>query len=167
MRYYVTIGARTFEVDMHDGRLTVDGEPVEATLAALPGTPLRQLLVDNRAHVFSARPGESRGSWSIRLGGRQADAQVVDERSRAIQAMTGRTAVQQGPKPIRAPMPGLVLRVEVEPGQTVKAGQGVVIIEAMKMENELRAEAAGTVARVLVREGSAVEKGAVLIEFES
>jgi len=167
MRYYVTIGEKTFEVDLHDGRITVDGDSVDATLAALPGTPLRQLVVDNRSYAVSARPGESRGAWSIRLAGRHAEAQVVDERRRAIQAMTGKNTAQQGPKPIRAPMPGLVLRVDVEPGQAVKAGQGVVIIEAMKMENELRADAAGTVARVLVQEGSAVEKGAVLIEFES
>ena len=58
------------------------------------------------------------------------------------------------------------MRVEVEPGQQVKAGQGVVIIEAMKMENELKAEADGVVARVHVKQGQAVEKGAVLVEFE-
>jgi biotin carboxyl carrier protein len=63
-------------------------------------------------------------------------------------------------------MPGLVLRIEVEPGQEIKAGQGVIVVEAMKMENELRAETGGTVARVLVREGEPVERGAVLIEFE-
>jgi len=80
--------------------------------------------------------------------------------------MTGGGAVAQGPKPVRAPMPGLVVRVEVEPGQEVKAGQGVVIIEAMKMENELKAEAVGVVSRVLVQQGQAVEKGAVLVEFE-
>ncbi|HEY0673364.1 MAG TPA: acetyl-CoA carboxylase biotin carboxyl carrier protein subunit, partial [Longimicrobiales bacterium] len=64
-----------------------------------------------------------------------------------------------------APMPGLVLRVDVEAGQQVNAGQGVVIIEAMKMENELRADAAGVVARILVQPGTAVEKGTVLVEF--
>jgi pyruvate carboxylase subunit B len=59
----------------------------------------------------------------------------------------------------------MVVRVEVEPGQHVGAGQGVVIIEAMKMENELKADAAGVVSKVLVTAGTAVEKGAVLIEF--
>ena len=64
-------------------------------------------------------------------------------------------------------MPGLVVRVDVEPGHRVEAGQGVVIIEAMKMENELKAEADGVVSRVLVEQGQAVEKGAVLVEFEA
>lgn len=167
MRYHVTIGERTFEVDLHDGRIAIDGDPVEASLASVPGTPIRQLLVDDRAHALTARPGERRGDWSISLGGRTVEAVVVDERRRAIEAMTGASGAEKGARPLRAPMPGLVLKVEVEPGQVVKQGDGLVIVEAMKMENELRAEAAGTVARVLVEEGSAVEKGAVLIEFES
>ncbi len=167
MRYYVTIGERTFEVDLHNGEIHVDGEPVVAELAAVEGTPIRHLLANGRSYTFAAQPGEVRGAWQIHLDGARAEIDVVDERTRAIQAMTGKTAAQQGAKPVRAPMPGLVLRVEVEPGQLVKPGQGVVIIEAMKMENELRAEVAGTVARVLVQQGQAVEKGAVLVEFES
>jgi pyruvate carboxylase subunit B len=166
MRYYVTIGERTFEVDLHNGAIRVDGEPVTAELAAIPGTPVRHLLANSRSYTLAAHPGEMRGAWEVHLDGARFEAGVVDERTRTIQAMTGKTAAQQGPKPIRAPMPGLVLRIEVEPGQLIKPGQGVVTIEAMKMENELRAEVEGTVSRVLVQQGQPVEKGAVLIEFE-
>jgi biotin carboxyl carrier protein len=81
--------------------------------------------------------------------------------------VTGAAAAATGPRPVRAPMPGLIVRVEVEPGQEVRAGQPIVIMEAMKMENELRAEAAGLVARVLVAAGQPVEKGAILVEFEA
>ena len=63
-------------------------------------------------------------------------------------------------------MPGLVLKIEVEVGQAVKAGQGVVIVEAMKMENELKAPADGTVSKILVQERQTVDKGATLIVFE-
>jgi pyruvate carboxylase subunit B len=63
-------------------------------------------------------------------------------------------------------MPGLIVRVLVQPGDVVQAGQGVIVIEAMKMENELRASSAGVVRAVSVAAGSAVEKGAVLVEFE-
>jgi pyruvate carboxylase subunit B len=166
MRYYVTIGDRTFEVDLSGEVARVDGRPIEAELAAVPGTPIRHLLADARSHTVVARPGEARGWWDVHLDGRRFEIEVIDERTRAIRSMTGGGAVAQGPKPVRAPMPGLVVRVEVEPGQEVKAGQGVVIIEAMKMENELKAEAAGVVSRVLVQQGQAVEKGAVLVEFE-
>jgi pyruvate carboxylase subunit B len=63
-------------------------------------------------------------------------------------------------------MPGLVVRVAVQPGDRVQLGQGVVVIEAMKMENELKAPSAGIVRAVLVSPGSAVEKGAVLVELD-
>ena len=91
---------------------------------------------------------------------------VVDVRTRAIREMTGSTAEQSGPKPVRAPMPGLVVKVDVEPGQQVEPGQGVVIVEAMKMENELTSEVGGRVATVHVTEGQAVDKDEILIEFE-
>ena len=63
-------------------------------------------------------------------------------------------------------MPGLIVRVNVEPGDRVQAGQGLVVMEAMKMENELRAQAAGTVKAVHAVAGNAVEKGALLVELE-
>jgi biotin carboxyl carrier protein len=63
-------------------------------------------------------------------------------------------------------MPGLIVRINVKPGDTVGQGQGLVVMEAMKMENELRAQAAGTVKSVNVTPGTAVEKGTVLIEME-
>ena len=64
-------------------------------------------------------------------------------------------------------MPGLVVRVLAEPGQQVRAGAGVVVLEAMKMENELRVSAASVVKTVRVKPGEAVEKGQVLVDFES
>ena len=167
MRYFVTIGGRTFEVDLTGGTPTVDGEPVGAELVALPGTPIRHLLAGGRSYGLVARSGEVRGEWELHLNGHRLEAEVVDERTRAIREMTGAGAGPKGPKPVRAPMPGLVVRVEVEAGHRVEAGQGVVIIEAMKMENELKAEADGVVSRVLVEQGQAVEKGAVLVEFEA
>jgi pyruvate carboxylase subunit B len=126
---------------------------------------LRRLSLEGKSYRVVALPGEARGGWDLQLGGERIRVDVVDERTRTIRAMTARNNGPQGPKPVRAPMPGMVVRVEVEPGQHVGAGQGVVIIEAMKMENELKADAAGVVSKVLVTAGTAVEKGAVLIEF--
>jgi biotin carboxyl carrier protein len=167
MRYFVTIGERTLEVELAGDVPTVDGTPVRADLAALPGAPIRHLLADNRCSTVVARAGDRRGVWEIALGGIRFEAEVLDQRSRDIRAVTGAAAAATGPRPVRAPMPGLIVRVEVEPGQEVRAGQPIVIMEAMKMENELRAEAAGLVARVLVAAGQPVEKGAILVEFEA
>jgi biotin carboxyl carrier protein len=167
MRYFVTIGSRTHEVELGGGQVLVDGRPLRAELRAVPGVATRHLLVDAASHVVLASPGEAKGGWHVQIDGRRFTAEVVDERTRAIRAMTGHSAAARGPRPIRAPMPGLIVRVEVDDGQTVKAGQGVVIIEAMKMENELKAEAAGVVKRVHATPGHAVEKGQVLVEFEA
>ncbi|MBW3631158.1 MAG: biotin/lipoyl-binding protein, partial [Gemmatimonadetes bacterium] len=89
-------------------------------------------------------------------------ADVVDERTRAIREITGGEPNVEA-KTVVAPMPGKVLKVEVAVGDLVKAGQGVVIVEAMKMENELKAPVDGTVVSVSVEAGQTVEKGALLL----
>jgi biotin carboxyl carrier protein len=165
MRYFVTIADRTIEVELRGQDVIVDGDVVSAELQQVAGTLLRRLSLDGQSYRVVAMPGEARGAWDLQLGGERVPVEVVDERTRAIRAMTAHSSGPQGPKPVRAPMPGMVVRVEVEAGQHVRAGQGVVIIEAMKMENELKADAAGVVSKVLVNAGTAVEKGAMLIEF--
>jgi pyruvate carboxylase subunit B len=165
MRYFVTIAGREVEVDLTGATPVVDGTPVRAELATLPGTPVRSLLVDGRSHPFIAHAGERRGRWEIAMGGSRLVADAVDERTRAIREMTG-GADAETEKTVAAPMPGLVVRVEVEVGQQVRAGQGLVIVEAMKMENELKAPADGVVARIEVQPGQTVDKGATLIVLE-
>ena len=165
MRYFVTVEGRTFEVDLSGTAPTVDGTEVDAELVGIPGTPTRHLLEDQRSHTLVTRRND-RHEWELHLDGQRHTVEVVDERTRAIREMTGHAAAASGPKPVRAPMPGLVVQVSVEVGDTVSAGQSVAIIEAMKMENDLKAESEGRVAEVLVEPGQAVEKGAVLVEFE-
>jgi biotin carboxyl carrier protein len=165
MRYFVSIADRSFEVDLSTGTPTVDGVPVSAEMSTVPGTALRHLLADGRSHTLLALPGEQRGRWQMMIGAERLSVEVVDERTQAIREMTGATeAVVE--RAVKAPMPGLVLRIDVEPGQMVRAGQGLVVVEAMKMENELKAPADGVVARIDVIPGQTVEKGATLIVLE-
>lgn len=165
MRYFVTVAGRTLEVELDGDTARVDGREVRVDLAQLPGTPVRHLLLDGRSYPLTAQAGQGRGTWTVALDGHRFEAEVLDERTRAIRAMTARAAGALGPRPVRAPMPGLVTRIEIAAGDTVAAGQGLVIVEAMKMENELKAEAEGVVSRILVAAGQAVEKGAILVEF--
>ena len=165
MKYFVTLGDRTVEVDLTGHTPVVDGTPVEAEMALLPGTTVRTLVVDGRSHTLAAQPGDRRGRWQIALGGDRFTADAVDERTRAIREMTG-TADDVADRVVAAPMPGLVLKVEIAVGAAAKARQGLVIVEAMKMENELKAPADGVVAKVLVQERQTVEKGATLIVLE-
>lgn len=166
MRYFVTIAGRTLAVELTGtGHVTVEGTPVSVDLATLRGTEVCHLLADGRSYRLVASPRDQAGLWEVHLDGRRYEARVVDERTRAIRAMTAHPEDAAGPRPVQAPMPGLIVRVEVSPGQLVHAGQGVLIMEAMKMENELKAEAAGVVSRILVEAGATVDRGATLVEF--
>ena len=165
MRYFVTLAGRDVEVDLTGATPVVDGTPVDAHLAHLPGTDTRHLLVNGRSHAITATPGDRRGRWHLSVGAERFTADAVDERTRAIREMTG-GAADTADLTVVAPMPGLVVKVEVEVGQAVRAGQGVIVVEAMKMENELKAPADGVVAKIEVRPGQTVDKGATLLVLE-
>ena len=171
MKYYVRIGSSTVELEVDGGRVNVDGAWLEAHLAAIPGTPLYHLLLAGESWTVAAQPLQGRGEgggarWALGAVGERAEVEAVDERTRAIQALTGRKAGGPSGGVVRAPMPGLVVRVEVLEGQQVGAGAPLVVVEAMKMENELRAQRAGRVVKVHVRAGTAVEKGTALVTLE-
>lgn len=164
MIYHVSLADRTFEVDVGPEGVSVDGHGVDADLARLGAGSTWSLVVDGASHRFSAhRVGKE--TWDVHVRGRLLRVDVADERTRVIREMTGGAAAALGPKPIKAPMPGMVVKVEVEEGDTVRAGQGVVIVEAMKMENELKADADARVLKIHVGEGDAVEKDQLLVDL--
>ena len=166
MRYFVTVGGKEMVVERDGERLTVDGTVISsAHLNALSGTPIRHLVTDGASHALAVEP-VGRGQWTVGYRGESFDVEVVDERTRHIRSLTGAGQKGSGPTTLKAPMPGLVVRVAVEEGAKVEAGAPLVVLEAMKMENELRATAAGVVKGVRVKAGQAVEKGQVLVEFE-
>ena len=165
MRYIVNLAGRDIEVEVDGDLVTVEGSTRTASLRAIPGTPTRQLLIDGRPTALTMR-SSGRGQWTLEVGGDRWDAEVVDERTRHIRSLTAGVERPRGPVTLRAPMPGLVLRILAEPGQEVAAGAGLVVLEAMKMENELRSPAAGIVGAIRVQPGQAVEKGQALVEFQ-
>ncbi len=164
MKYIVSVAGREIEVEVDGDLVTVEGSTRTASLRALPGTPTRQLLIEGHPTALTMRSA-GRGQWSLEIGGDRWEVEVVDERTRHIRSLAAGAERQRGLVILRAPMPGLVVRVLVEPGQEVVAGAGLVVLEAMKMENELKAPAAGTVGAVRAQAGQAVEKGQVLVEF--
>jgi pyruvate carboxylase subunit B len=160
MKYFVSVDGREVVVEVEGDRVRVDGRELTAHLGRVPGTPLRHLLLGDRS-VTLALEG-NRGRWQVAYHGDRRELEVLDERTRHIRSLTGQ-AGRLGP--LKAPMPGLVVRVTVAEGQRVGPGTGLVVLQAMKMENELRAPAEAVVRAVRVRPGQAVEKGEVLIEF--
>ena len=166
MKYVVEVANQTIEVEIDGDRVRVDGTEVSAQIAELPGTPIVLLTVGDSVRRVAVSRGVARGQYSLSVDGRRFDVEALDERTRAIRQLSAATSVPTGPAPLVAPMPGLIVRINVEPGMQVQPGQGLVVMEAMKMENELRASAAGVVKAVRVSPGTAVERGTVLVELE-
>jgi len=166
MKYFVTLRGEEHVVEIDGRTVTIDGESTNVTLENLPGTPVKLLTVGGRVHRVLVALGASRSSYQLSVAGYRFDAEALNERAKVIRDMAGLSAKAAGPAPLVAPMPGLIVRINVGPGDPVRAGQGLVIMEAMKMENELRASASGTVKSVHVSPGSTVEKGALLVELE-
>jgi biotin carboxyl carrier protein len=160
---------RTVEVEVEGVQVTVDGTALEAHLAAVPGTPLYHLLLGGESWTVAAQPLAEDGAvgrWMFGLVGERIQVEAIDERTRQIEAVVGRRPAVAASGALVAPMPGLVVRIQVVEGQHVAAGAALVVVEAMKMENELRAPRAGVVQAIHVAIGQAVEKGALLVTVE-
>ncbi|TVR65147.1 MAG: biotin/lipoyl-binding protein [Gemmatimonadales bacterium] len=165
MDFFVHMAGQRLEVKVKNGQCWVDGSPMEVELAPPTGTPVRSARVGGRS--LRVRPTlNGRGHWRLQVEGRVHDAEVLDPGQEFIRQARKAAGVGVGVPPLKAPMPGLVVRVEVEEGQEVQAGDSLIIVEAMKMENELRASAPGVVTRIVAEVGAAVEKDAVLMEFD-
>jgi pyruvate carboxylase subunit B len=161
------VNGQRVTVELGANGIEVDGVPVSAHLEEIDGTPIYLLTIGGTLHRLAVQRGEGRGRFSIWSDGHRFEVEALDERRRAIQEMAGGAAANLGPLPLVAPMPGLVVRVNVKPGDEVQAGQALVVMEAMKMENELRSPSSGRVEAIRAQPGSAVEKGAVLVELSA
>ncbi len=174
MHYDVVIGERTRKVVVQRTgeawRVSVDGVPFAVHAARVDSVVWSLLVGDGEAGGMTRSvpavivPGKARGELGVHVNGRQVRLSIAE--SGRVQLRRGPAAHGAGPQRLTAPMPGKVVKVLVAPGDMVEAGQGLVVVEAMKMENELRALKAGRVASVSVAEGQSVDAGAVLAVVE-
>jgi pyruvate carboxylase subunit B len=167
MKYYVKVAEKKLEVLVDGEEVRIDGESVRAHVADVAGSPIKLVTIGTEVHRVLVKSGGRRGEYDLSIAGYRLGVEALDQRARAIRDLSKSGARTSGPTHLRAPMPGLIVRLHVGDGEQVREGQGLVVMEAMKMENELRATAAGVVRRVLVAPGSAVEKGTILLEMES
>jgi biotin carboxyl carrier protein len=165
VKYTVILDGQSVEVEIDGDRVTVAGQVYAASLGAIPGTPLRHLLLDGRPSTLAIE-ALGRGRWALTPGGERWEVEVLDERAQHIRSLSAGADRPPASQVLKAPMPGLVLRVNVAAGQHVAGGAGLIVLEAMKMENELKSAASAVVKAVRVKPGEAVEKGQILVEFE-
>lgn len=158
------VGTQSVDVTLTDETLTLNGTTVPYTAEVVRDGYL-SLIVDGTSVPVSVEPtGED--TLRVTIAGRRTEVRVKDERALLLEEF-GLDDERAGGGAVVAPMPGLVLDVLVEVGDTVDAEQGLLVLEAMKMENELRAPAPGTVTAIQATAGDAVDKNDVLIEIES
>jgi propionyl-CoA carboxylase alpha chain len=167
-RYTVSVAGRTLQVELGgDGEATqvvLNGETFAAELSAADAHGIRRLHLGDRVHevlvdVFGGR-------CRIAVDGVELDVLVEDERAARLASFGGGSVSPTGPEVIGAPMPGLVVSVNVEAGQEVSAGETLAVLQAMKMENEISSPRDGTVKVVHARAGQTVEQGQPLVELE-
>jgi biotin carboxyl carrier protein len=157
--------ATTIEVESLGNGLyavTVDGRRTEMDSLVLPHGAVSVLVED---HSFNVDFEEKGDEVAVLLRSEVLRFDIVDERRLRMRAAAA-SFQAEGKQTITAPMPGKIVKVFVKPGDEVAEGQGLVVVEAMKMENELKAPKAGKVTEVLAKEGSTVENGAKLVVVE-
>ena len=164
MTYDIAIDGKHYRLDLNqvDGRWTcrLDGRDVEVD-AVLARRDVLSLRIGNQAYeVKCERVGSDTHIW---VGSRRYAAEVRDPRSLRGRV---RAADEHGPKKLTAPMPGKVVRVLVAQGDAVEAGAGVLVVEAMKMQNEVKSPKKGIIQKIQVQEGAAVNAGDVLAIVE-
>ncbi len=166
MRFAVTLDDQTRKVDVTEAgdrfRVTI-GEEVWEVDARLPEHGICSLLIGGLSYVADVK--EAAGWYVVDVDGESYRIRVEEETRHIIRTRGGGEAGRGG-QVLAAPMPGKIVNVEVTVGQTVRPGDGLLIMEAMKMENEFRATTAGTVREVRVQVGQTVNGGDVLIVIE-
>jgi biotin carboxyl carrier protein len=167
MTFVATLGERNYtveieEVDKSVYRVSVDGNEFMVD-GKKTGHTNFSLIVDNRS--FEIEVDHKADEYRVLVDGRSYRVNLMDERR--VRASGGPAGgALQGRQTVSVPMPGKVIAILVSEGDTVEKGQGLVIVEAMKMENEVRSPIAGEVKEIKVKQGDTVEGGAALLILE-
>ena len=164
MRYIAEVDGLEFPVEILDEHHVRFGENVlEVDLAAVSCEPLYSLIVNGESFEGYVYPDEN--GWQVLLLGQFYQVRVEDEREKRLRTESQGSVRLGAEFTLKAPMPGMVISVPVTEGQSVEKGQTLVILESMKMQNELRASFAGKVARIRVKAGESVEQKQTLLNL--
>jgi len=171
MKYATTVGDKTYTIEINDDHhLVIDsgeGQPPRTytfDLGSASGQTLYSLLIDNQSfEAFVNAVEDSADEVQVLLRGHLYDVKVVDERAARLAKSAGGAAAVTGDFNLKAPMPGIVVAVPVNEGQEIKKGDILVILESMKMQNELKSPRDGRVARVKTKPGDNVEQNQALV----
>ena len=161
MKYFAAVNGQEYEIEIEDGQVLVDGEAIVVDVSQIGVPELYSILLNG--HSYEVLVEEQRQEYAVTLAGQQFHVQVEDERTRRLNAGRKGPLIPKGELVVKAPIPGLVVKVLVSEGEDIPEDHPLVILEAMKMENEIRSLRAGVVRSVAVVAGQRVEQGAALL----
>jgi biotin carboxyl carrier protein len=162
MKYVTTLNEQEYLVEILDDHQVRIGETVyQIDFTSVSDQPMYSILVDGKSYEAYVFPEEDK--WNVVLRGTLYSLLVEDEREKRLRAAAGGNVVLTGDTPVKAPMPGLVITVNVQDGQMVSKGDTLAILESMKMQNELLAPRDGLISRLQVEAGQSVERHQLLL----
>ena len=166
--YSVDVDGEVFEVDFidHGGKIRVNGREMVLDVQPKAVPDHYSLLLDDKSVVLAVEPTDTSNLYRVHAGGYDFDAEVVSKRESYLREFLRAAGVGVRHGRVTAPMPGLIVKIEVSENDSVEEHQGILVMEAMKMENEIKAPVSGKVKSLAVSEGQAVEKGQLLFEIE-
>ena len=163
--YFAEIEGKEYRIEiLSESRVVINGTTHEIDYQTLKQHASCSLLFDGRS--FEPNTYQENGGWEILLKGRRFKVIVEDERERLLRKTAGQTSTQKGKFTLQAPMPGLVIDIPVKVGDEVKEGQVLLILESMKMQNELTAPRDGKIARIQAKVNDNVERKEALLILE-
>ncbi len=165
MKYFVDISDRRYEIELPGPgeaiQVKVNDRAIDINQSWIHGNAI-SLIINGITYTVELNHADN--ACRIQVDGQDFEAVVSDERRNAINRLVGvRKSRGSAPGEIKAPMPGLVVKLIVNEGDTVSKGQGIIVVEAMKMENEIQAPIDGKVEKIMVETGKAIDKGELLL----
>ena len=162
MKYITTLDGKEYLIEIIDEHhISVNGQMQEVDFESVSGQPVYSLILDGKS--YESYVYETEEGWQVLTRGRQYNLTIEDEREKRLRAAAGGGVAESGEFHLKAPMPGLVVAIPVNEGDKVEKGQVILILESMKMQNELKSPKAGTVGRIRVKQGEKVEQRQALL----
>jgi biotin carboxyl carrier protein len=163
--YKASVNNSSFDITVNESGIQVNSTPLDWNLVEISDGYFHILSGNKSYNAEVVNMDSATKSFSLKINGRIYAVNVKDKFDMLLEKMGLNSPVAGKINTIKAPMPGLIIDLRVQPGDTVSPGDALLILEAMKMENIIKASGEGTVKSVKVRKGDSVEKNQVLIEF--
>jgi biotin carboxyl carrier protein len=165
MKYVTTVNDKEYIIEVVDEQhVRIGDRLIQVNFEPVSGQPVFSLIMDGKSYESFVYEGEE-ADWQVLLRGRLFQVRVEDEREKRLRVAAGGGVSEGGEYMMKAPMPGLVVALSVEEGQEVEKGQVLVILESMKMQNELKSPRAGKIGRIRVKAGESVEQKQTMLSI--